>query len=236
MTLQNGNANDGVARFVDDLNGAIRENPVSAGLVGLGVLWMFFGSAKIAGFANAWPGATKQVTNTLRSATEAAGTAAAERVGRVSEAAHHTSESVKVEAQEAAHTITSATQDLSRASSEMGTQVGQSIQKNVTMTIEQQPLLLGVLGVGIGAGIASMFSSTTIEQELMGEAGGVVTDKIRDLAGQAAQHAENVFHDVKREAVDHDLTAASAEKNLKNVGEKVKNTTRVVKESVLSRP
>lgn len=32
--------------FVDDLNQAVRENPVSAALIGLGVLWMFMGGSR----------------------------------------------------------------------------------------------------------------------------------------------------------------------------------------------
>ena len=60
-------------RFVDDLNTAIRENPVAASLIGMGALWMFFGGAKIPAFA---PKVAKAAAGAIGSAAQASGNAA----------------------------------------------------------------------------------------------------------------------------------------------------------------
>lgn len=221
--------------FVDELNGAIRENPVSAGLIGLGVLWMFVGRARIATFATALPQTTKQVTKAIHSVAETAGDTSFETDVNSREKVRPPRDDGKTSNKENEETIASAGQSAARASIELGHQIGQSIQQNVTMTIEQQPLLLGVLGVSIGAGIASMFSSTEAEHDLLGDAGAAVKAKIRDLAEQTAQRAEQVLDDVKNEARNQDLTVAAGEESLKAAVEKVKITTGAVRESLSSR-
>jgi len=37
---------EGVGDFFDSLQDAVRENPISAALIGMGVLWMFMGGSK----------------------------------------------------------------------------------------------------------------------------------------------------------------------------------------------
>lgn len=220
--------------FVEQLNNAIRENPVSAGFLGLGILWMVFGETKIASFSNVLPGAARYVTDGVRSVSEGAGAAAAKVAVKVDEAVQYASDAAKTGAEGAVDTAMSAKADASRTAVQVGRQIGNSVQKNFAVTLEAQPLLLGIVGAGIGAGIASMFSSTAVEQELAGAAAARVKDQIHDIASQAGERAEKVFDDVKREAIDQGFTAASASETLQNVADKLRATTVAAKESILT--
>jgi hypothetical protein len=242
----------GIAGFVEDLNGAIRENPLAAGLVGMGVLWMFFGNARLSAFGSALPGAAMTATRAVGAAAEATGgmvgDAIAGTASRVSGAARQVGgaissgaegavtmvrdtasagyDALKSKGEAASDTMTRTAQDTARSSSEIGRGFGLSVQQNLTHTLERQPLLLGAIGVAIGAGIAAAFPSTKVEQEMMGEAGAAVKDKIHELATEtsefASQRAKEVLHEVKKEAAAQGLTPASATESLKGVVEKVK--------------
>jgi hypothetical protein len=93
-----------------------------------------------------------------------------------------------------------------------------------------------VIGLAIGAGIASEFPSTKMEQDVMGEAGAVVKEKIQEIATEtsefASQRAKEVFDEVKKEAAAQGLTPASAKGGLKEVVEKVKTTATSSRSSI----
>jgi len=234
MIIATDGKTSGTGTFVEQLNNAIRENPLAAGFLGLGVLWMVFGETKIVSFSNVLPSAARYVTDGVRSASEGTEAAAARVAGKVDEAVHHASDAAKAGAQGAVDTVISAKADASRAANQVGRQIGNSVQKNFARTLEEQPLLLGVIGAGIGAGIASMFSATAVEQELAGAAAARVKDQIRDIAGQAGVRAEKVFDNIKREGIDQGFTAASASESLKDAGDKVRATTVAAKESIMA--
>jgi hypothetical protein len=232
MTIaRNGNTN---GSFVEQLNNAIRENPVSAGFLGLGILWMVFGETKIASFSNVLPSAGRYVRDGVLSASEGVGDAAPTVVDKVDEAVQYVSDAAKAGAEGAVNTVSAAKADASQTAVQVGRQIGNSVKKNFAVTLEEQPLLLGIIGAGIGAGIASMFFSTAVEQELAGAAAAKVKNQIRDIASQAGERAEKVFDDVKREVLDQGLTAASASESLQNIADKVRATTGAAKESILT--
>src|SRR5436190_9941422 len=209
MTIQNVQTKSvAPENFVEGLSSAIRENPVAAGLVGLGVLWMFFGSAKIGSAATAISGAAEDVltsashgvVDTVWSASEAAASRGAEAVDKGSETARQVKEAAQEHAEAVRGKISTLGHDAKNAANQFGLEAGRAVQQNLTHTMEQQPLMLGVIGLGIGAGVASMFAATDVERNLMGEAGPTVKEKIRVIASQTAESAEKVFEEVKNEA------------------------------------
>lgn len=266
MTMQSTKQDaGGIAGFVDDLNGAIRQNPIAAGLVGMGVLWMFFGGTGISAFGSALPGAARTATKAIGAAAEAtsgvlgeaiAGTAsrvsgAARQVGgaissgaegaatMVRDSASAGYDALKSKGEAATETMTRAARDTGPSSSEFGRDFGLSVQQNVTQTLERQPLLLGVIGLAIGAGIASAFPSTKMEQDMMGEAGAAVKEKMQEIVTEtsefASQRAKDVFDEVKKEAAAQGLTPASAKEGLKEVVEKVKTAATSSRNSIKGR-
>jgi hypothetical protein len=51
---------------------------------------------------------------------------------------------------------------------------------------EEQPILVAALGMALGAALGSSLPLTDAEKRFMGEAGAVVTQKGREIAGNAA--------------------------------------------------
>jgi hypothetical protein len=262
MTLQAGKRNaDGIAGFVDDLNGAVRENPVAAGLVGMGVLWMFFGSARISAFGSTLPNVARTVTNAVGAGAEATGSAVGDAAGatvrRVAESARQVGDAIssnagnaattvldkasaaydtlKASGKEATETVARTAKQAEGSSTQFGRDVGTSLQQNLTKTLEAEPLLLGVMGLAIGAGIASAFPSTKLERDVMGEAGAAVKDRMQEIASETFERAKEVFVEVKKEAAAQGLTPASARESLKSVGEKVKTAAALSQESLRDR-
>lgn len=266
MTMQGRKQNaGGIAGFVDDLNGAIRENPVAAGLIGIGVLWTCFGGSRISAFGSALPGAAMTATRAAGAAAEATGgvvgDALASTASRVSDAARQVGDAIssgaegaatmfrdtasagydalKSKGEAAAGGMARTANDTGRSTAEFGREFGNSVQQNLSQTLERQPLLLGVIGLAIGAGIASAFRSTKMEQDMMGEAGAAVKDKIQEISTKstefASQRAKEVLDEVKKEAAAQGLTADSAEETLKGVVEKVKTAATSSRDSLKDR-
>jgi hypothetical protein len=265
MTMQSTKQNaGGIVGFVDDLNGAIRENPVAAGLIGMGVLWMFFGSARISAAGQTLPGAARGVTNAVGAAAEAGsvvGDAIAGTAWRASNAARQVGEAISSGAEGAATAVRDTAsagydtlkskgraaagamartgRETGRSATEFGREFGTSMQQNLTQTLERQPLLLGMIGLAIGAGIASAFPSTQMERDVMGEAGVAVQDKIREIATEttefASRRAKEVLDEVKKEAGSQGLTPAAASERLKGAADKVKTVGGASRDSVKDR-
>jgi hypothetical protein len=266
MTMQSTKQNvGGIVGFVDDLNGAIRENPVAAGLVGMGVLWMFFGSARISAAGQTLPGAARGMTEAVGAAAEATGSMVGDAIAgpasRASDAARQVGEAISSGAEGAATAVRDTAsagydtlkskgraaagamartgRETGRSATEFGREFGTSMQQNLTQTLERQPLLLGVIGLGIGAGIASAFPSTQMERDVMGEAGVAVQDKIREIATEttefASRRAKEALDEVKKEAGSQGLTPAAASESLKGAADKVKTVAGASRDSVKDR-
>ena len=113
------------------------------------------------------------------------------------------------------------------------------LQQNLNQALEKQPLLLGAIGLVIGAGIALAFPSTSVEKDLMGEAGAAAKDKLQALATDATEFAtergKQVIADVKNEAQAHGLTPSAATESLKGVAEKVKGAATSTREAAKQR-
>ena len=220
------------AGFLADLNGAVRDNPVAAGLVGAGILWMLFGSERIVSLASGLPDVGHRMTDRAAEAVESAGATAAKTAGAAGEAARHAGEFVNASAEQVGESVSSATQEAVQTVTSFGQRTRQSVQKNFTTTLEEQPLLLGALGLGIGVAIASAFSATSTERDLVGAASRKAQDKFQDLAGQAMQKAEKAMGEAKREAQEQGFTSAAAVGVLESAADKFKKTAAAAGESI----
>jgi hypothetical protein len=176
--------------------------------------------------------AARQVGSAISSGAEGAATMVSDTVS----AGYN---ELKSKGEAASETMTRAAEDTGRPSSEYGRDLGLSVQQNIRQTLEHQPLLLGVIGLAIGAGIASAFPSTKIEQDMMGEAGAAMKEKMQEIVTEtsefASQRAKDVFDEVKKEAAAQGLTPASAKEGLKEAVERVKTAATSSRNSIKGR-
>jgi hypothetical protein len=242
---------DRAGPMVDRVNAAIRENPLAAGLIGAGVAWMLFGGTKGLGLA---AGAATDVATRAGSAASTAGSVVA---GGLAKAASKAVETVKSSAADAVGSVASIVPamplpdtdkalesgaDVQSAIGEgfhsavaKGREYGTVVQSRLSESLERQPLLLGAIGLAIGAGIASTFASTDAESEWMGDQGAAAREKLQNIAGDIKDRAGKVMSDVKEEADRQGLTTAGAKNVASDIGAKVKAVAGAGRESVTQR-
>jgi hypothetical protein len=242
-----------VEGLVNDLNGAIRENPLAAGLIGMGVAWMLFGGSKLPGRV---PGALKSAAANVGSAASAARSAVAGGIsgagsliagatrqvqGTVSDAAHAATSATSVPAVEmpgivpdmegAFSTAAGGIRDALADTATRGREYGNAIQSRLADGLERQPLLLGAIGLAIGAGIASTFPSTKLEDQVMGAQGANAREALQGFVDDTKTRAEQVLDTVKDEAQKQGLTTDAAKAAASGIADKIKGVAGAARQS-----
>jgi hypothetical protein len=219
--------------FIHDLGDAVGQNPLSAALIGMGVLWLFTGSRpveRVADFArntdldripHAAGGALDAARSTLRSGTEVVG----ERVASVQGA-------MRDRAADAVDNATRYGREYADSASEYvsslpgtGAEIFDTVRSNLSDVFRAQPLALGAIGIAIGAGIAAALPATELEADYLGEASDAAREKATEFAAEQTDRvttvAENVAQAVTEEARKQGLTIEGAKSAAGDVSEKV---------------
>ena len=247
--------------FVHDLNGAIRDNPVAASLIGLGAVWMIFGGNKVSVLGTKVSGTAASLAdaigNTAGSGARVVGSALATTALASEEGAGKIGNKVDAGLEAAgslvSDTVSSGYDAMTSSGHAAGKSLGgavyasadtayefaMSMQKKLSATLERQPLALGAIGLAIGAGIAAAFPSTIMERDLMGETGSSFKEKMKTYASEAAtsavERAEHVIDEMSKESEAQGLTASAANHELKNMAEKVQTVAGSTRESIKGR-
>jgi hypothetical protein len=181
--------------FVQDLREAAARNPVSAALIGMGVLWMLTGAKSPAGAGNAFRSAEldriPEALDNVRSGLK-------ESAGSVRDAAASTLNAVR---ERSASTLDNVA-EYGRAMPDPNA-VFDTARDSLTELFRAQPLALGAIGLAIGAGIAAALPKTDVEDAYMGEVSQTVKTQAAEIAGQQVEMATALASDV--------VGAASAE-------------------------
>ena len=217
--------------FVSGLTQAARDNPLAAALIGGGALWLMLGNRPIAGAASGIASsaqtvaekgmqAASQAADAVASAGSRVAEAASDMTRKASDVAASTSSSMTERMQQAAgsasDTFSQQTEQLARSGEEKLRSTPNMIpplreglanaQSALTDLLDRQPLVLGALGLAIGAGVASALKTTSLENELAGSYSDEVKDEVK-------ARAERVVETTQRAAGDlgNDFRAAASE-------------------------
>ena len=181
--------------FIKDLGDAARRNPVSAALIGMGIVWLFAG-----GKAGVGPGALIERTG----------------MDRLPEAARDSFQTAREGITSATNSAADAVREASSAGIETATRMGSDYAKllpdaanvldnvrgNLSDLFKAQPLALGAIGLAIGAGIAAALPHTDIENAYLGETSDSLKSKAAELAGEQIDKATTLASDVVEAAAD----------------------------------
>jgi hypothetical protein len=201
--------------FVRDLGDAARKNPISAALIGMGVVWMFTGGRTAERVGDLVRGAgfdriPEAVGKGVSSATETLKDAGAAGLDRVTRAGS-----------EVADTAYGYAQNIPDASGALFN----TARENLSELFRAQPLALGAVGLAIGAGIAAALPATDLEAEYFGEASDSFKEQAADFASEqvsrAATVAEDVVTAVSEEARNQGLTVDAARSAIADIPEKL---------------
>jgi hypothetical protein len=199
--------------FVRNLGEAIRANPVPAALIGMGLAWLFTGGRSSAKASFGW--ARNGVTH-FRS--KDAGESA-RGLGRPSDDAPVSAGDRSA----VARTASDAADGLGAATP----QFFASAHANIADLMRRQPLMLGAVGLAVGAGIAASLRPTAAEADLLGEASTNVQERARKFTASAAERTARVADDVAsavaQEARAQELTPDSIRRAAGETSRKVES-------------
>jgi hypothetical protein len=222
--------------YLDGLNAAVRDNPVAAGCIGLGLVWMVLGGKRIRGMAGATAGAAGGAVSAgahaVRDGVAAAGSAASDVAGRVysgaREAADAASKAFGSDETQSHHA--SRHRDYYEAVSQPPTQSwsqrSASLQQGVNGAFERHPLLIGALGLAAGAAIAASFKPTETEQSLMGDALASMKSQAANAADEGLSRMEDAVQVMADEASAQGLTPSAMKDKFSAAAEKVKTVAK----------
>jgi hypothetical protein len=186
--------------FVRDLGEAARQNPLSAALIGMGVLWLFTGggTAERAGKLVGRSGLDR-IPDAANDAFETAPSTAKSGTGAIGER-----------------------RDGSVGALDSATR---TVRSNLTDVFRAQPLALGAIGLAIGAGIAAALPPSEMEAAYLGETSDTVKAKAGEFAAEQTARvttvAGAVMGAVSEEARRQGLTVEDAKSAASGISAKV---------------
>jgi hypothetical protein len=162
--------------FLHDLGDAARKNPVSAALIGMGVLWLFTGNRPVEragdfvrdGFDRI-PDAAGRVYDTARSTLKSGADAVSGGVTSVTETLRDGGAAALGGAARFGRDQAGAASEYASSIQESAPAMFDTVRSNLTELFEAQPLALGAIGLAIGAGIAAALPPSDIEAAYLGE-------------------------------------------------------------------
>jgi len=223
------------AGFFDNLVAAARENPLAATLIGGGAFWLLAGGDRIKGAARSTAAAASDVVgsgaSTVRAAASALQRTAAPPTAPEMDHSFNVGDTLR-SAGGAASDVLSGTADKMKdrlgdgvemareGFTKLGDQLpdAESITKAksaLTEALEKQPLVLGVVGLAIGAAVAGAFRATDLENEYVGAISDDVKADLNTRVGAVSQALRESSDSLVAEVSD---TGAEALDRIKQTG------------------
>jgi hypothetical protein len=200
--------------FIRDLGDAARRNPISAALIGMGLVWLFTGGKSAAGRSDI---VQRTGLDRLPDAAKNTVNAAQDRLASAAEAVRETGS-------DGIETATRMASEYAKSLPDSADVFG-NVRHNLTDLFKAQPLALGAIGLAIGAGIAAALPATEIESSYLGETSGTLKNKAAEIAGdqieKATSLATNVVETVADEARKEGLTMDDAKAAMSDLSGKV---------------
>lgn len=235
--------------FINSLSDAIRENPVPAALVGAGILWLFMGGrdVRLGGASLALAGGVgqgaKQGGHAAYRGARFVAAGASDGIGRMAEGASQLGSRIAEGASGAANAAKSAAGDIAEQAKQMAVgatehifsgqddnngsyegaapPVGKRIQDSLADLFAQQPLLIGAIGLAIGAGIAASVPQSDAEDRLLGPTADEAKRRGEALWEQAKQRGSEIASRGVEEVKARGLTPNDAAEAARTIGSKV---------------
>jgi hypothetical protein len=164
--------------ILGDLGIAIRDNPLPAALIGMGLVWLFTGAKA--------PG---------RAEIMGVGAKASEIGARIQDSASKVGRAAGSAANSAQDFVFNNNAGPGPRAS-FGDSFFATARSNMSELFENQPLALGALGIALGAGLAASLPITSTETNLLGEASASLQGATRGIAGQQIELANSALSGV----------------------------------------
>jgi len=212
--------------FIDGLAAAARENPLAAALIGGGALWLLIGSDKLKNAAGSVTSAAAPLADLGGRAQKSAFSSWEDSYGSMrnrasrmqDEASRGINETVRNAGTAASDAMSGAAETMSErfdegvaGAREMFDRVGQALPKKETLRqaqsslsdlLERQPLVLGAVGLAIGATVAGALAKSSLEDEWVGNLSDGLKADLKERAGAVSQSIREASDTLKAEFAD----------------------------------
>jgi hypothetical protein len=205
--------------FVESLKAAARENPLAAGLIAGGALWLLIGNDRLKGAVSSAAAAASSTVDlgsrNLRAAGSKFETTSAPPTVPEMEVDHDGQSRVQDTFRQARSTasdaMSGAVDQISGVADSMRDRLDEGVayarenfskmssplpdrdtlewaRSSLSDVFERQPLVLGAIGLAIGAAVAGAFQTSEIENELVGELSDTVKEDLSTRSEAVAKH------------------------------------------------
>ena len=212
--------------FLDGLTAAARENPLAAALIGGGALWLLIGSDKLKNAAGSITSATAPIADLGARAQTSAFSSWEDSYGSMrnrasrmqDEASRTVNETVSKARTAASDAMSGAAETMSErfdegmaGAREMFDRVGRALPRKETLRqaqsslsdlLERQPLVLGAVGLAIGATVAGALAKSSLEDEWVGDLSDGLKADLKERAGAVSQSVREASDTLKAEFAD----------------------------------
>jgi hypothetical protein len=213
--------------FIDGLSAAARENPLAAALIGGGALWLLIGSDKLKNAAGSITSATAPIaadlgaraqTSAFSSLEDSYGSMRNSASRMQDEVSHTVNETVSKARTAASDAMSGAAETMSQrfdegmaGAREMFDRVGRALPRRETLRqaqsslsdlLERQPLVLGAVGLAIGATVAGALAKSSLEDEWVGDLSDGLKADLKERAGAVSQSVREASDTLKAEFAD----------------------------------
>lgn len=203
---------NGAGEFASNLGATVKQKPVPVTLVGIGLGWLMM-AQRPDRETTSNSGGAKATADRAKAKAESLAGGAQDKVSSFAQGTRERMARMKSGTQASAGSV-------SRQARQAGTQL--------THMMQEQPLIMGALGIALGAALGAALAPTRHEDELMGEARDDVVDKAAEVGQRQSEKLESTAQAAKeaasRQAGREGLTSTGAEAAREHEGqEPVKN-------------
>jgi len=212
--------------FIDGLTAAARENPLAAALLGGGALWLLIGSDKLKNAAGSIASAAAPIADLGERAQRSAFSSWEDSYGSMrnrasrmqNEASRGINETVRDARTATSDAMSGAAETMSErfdegmaGAREMFDRMGRALPRKETLRqaqsslsdlLERQPLVLGAVGLAIGATVAGALAKSSIEDEWVGDLSDGLKGDLKLRAGAVSQSVREASDTLKAEFAD----------------------------------
>lgn len=142
------------------------------------------GRASMTGCASAAVGAAR---DSITGATDQAKEKVGQAYDSVTNAVSSVTDSVRDAATSITNRVTGSGQEVQARAGELSDQT----RRGVTWLMREQPLVLGAIGVALGAAVGALLPGTEVEDRLMGETRDAVADRVQTTAQQGYERLKD---------------------------------------------
>jgi hypothetical protein len=213
------------ADFGANLSNTIRENPVPVALVGIGLAWLMASGQRTEGYLRSrsryqedseYQGLSGDSGD---SKLHRAASTISEKGSALKDRASETAQNIKDKASDLGHRISDSASSVTDRARNMTHQMGelghrsqeqyQRAKESAGRMMEEQPLVVGAIGIAVGTLLGAILPSTRREDEMMGRTRDDMLDKAKEIASEQADRVKESAKHVAQVAGDEAKAVAS---------------------------